>query len=218
MDDKTQTLFQNNSKKYRIANWNLERPLKFTKKLQLALNRLKEINPDICILTETSSLGDLGKEYNVSNTEMYEHLPNDQWAAIWSKWPIKKEIPTFDSKRTTCVLIQAPFGDIIIYATVIPYRDAGVRVNGKYADTTKTYKSWEMHKENIVFQSEDWLKITNDYPGIPLCVAGDFNQTRDKKKGGYGNDDIRMLLSNKLEICGLSCITEENFEDSGKLK
>lgn len=75
-----------------------------------------------------------------------------------------------------------------------------------------------MHNENILLQSADWLQISGEYPGIPLCVAGDFNQTRDGKKGGYGTIDCRNLLTQALEICDLCCITEEDFGENGKLQ
>lgn len=91
---------ETNQNIYRIANWNVERPLKASKKIDLAINKINEINPDILILTETSDLVDLSPRYFVSQTESYVDLPNEQWAAIWSKWPIEKEIRTFDSKRT----------------------------------------------------------------------------------------------------------------------
>ncbi|RUM39395.1 MAG: hypothetical protein DSY57_01275, partial [Desulfobulbus sp.] len=82
---------------------------------------------------------------------------------------------------------------------------------------SKAYKAWQMHKENIMLQSADWLKILADNPAIPLCVAGDFNQTRDGNKGGYGTTDCRNLLTQALEICNLCCVSEEDFGKNGKL-
>lgn len=203
---------------YRVANWNVERPLKPSKKVELAINKIKDINPDLLILTETSDIVDLRQNYFVSQTESYADLPNEQWAAIWSKWPIEKEITTFDSKRATCALINAPFGKIIVYATIIPYHNAGVLDGGKYEYAPQKYKAWQMHKENIILQSADWLQTSGEYPGIPLIVAGDFNQTRDGKKGGYGTIDSRNLLTKALEICNLCCVTDEDFSENGKLK
>jgi hypothetical protein len=202
---------------YRIANWNLERPLKKDEKLELAVNKIQEIAPDICILTETSKLVNLGKKYTVIHSQEYPDIPNEHWAAIWSKWPIKKQIPTFDSHRTTCALIGAPFGEIIVYATIIPYHNAGVLDGGKYSYAPGKYKAWQMHKENTILQSADWLKISADFQGVPLVVAGDFNQTRDSLKGGYGTKATRELMTMALEICNLSCVTTEDFAESGKL-
>lgn len=204
-------------RKSRIANWNLERPLKHTEKLELAVQKIKEINPDICILTETSRLANLGSEYYVAQCDEYNDMPNEQWAAIWSKWPIEKTIKTFDTHRATCCLIGAPFGPIIVYATIIPYHNAGVIDYGKYSYAEKRYAPWQMHKEDLVLQGADWLKISRDYQGVPLCVAGDFNQTRDGLRGGYGTDEARGLLAQILDICELSCITEEGFGGNGKL-
>ncbi len=75
-----------------------------------------------------------------------------------------------------------------------------------------------MHKENILLQGADWLKIASEYRDIPLIVAGDFNQTRDNQKNGYGTKITRELLSSVLAACNLSCITEEDFDISGKLQ
>ena len=203
---------------YRVANWNLERPQKVSKKLTLALEKIHEINPDIIILTETGSLVDLSPEYSVSQTESYDDLPDEQWAAIWSKWPIEKEVETFDSRRTACALIQAPFGKLLVYATIIPYHNAGVVNGGKYAHVPKKYKAWQMHKENIILQGADWLKLSEEYPDVPLCIAGDFNQTRDRKKGGYGTRDGRQLLTQILEVCNVCCVTDDDFAGNGKLQ
>ena len=60
-----------NQSTYRIANWNLERPLQKTKKLQLALQKIKEINPDICVLSETSTIADLNDKYSVVHSKEY---------------------------------------------------------------------------------------------------------------------------------------------------
>lgn len=176
------------------------------------------INPDICVLTETSNLVDLGDEYFVSETDEYHDYPNEQWATIYSKYPIIKEIQTFDNHRATCALIEAPFGTIIVYATIIPYHNSGVNDGGQYAYAPRTYEVWEMHKEVIVHLGNDWLKISTEYPNIPLCIAGDFNQTRDNQKSGYGTIDGRDLLTTALEKSGLICITDEDFGDKNKLQ
>lgn len=203
---------------FRIANWNLERPHKKSAKLDLAIQKIKEINPDIIVLTESSGIVDLGPEYHVAHSEEYEDLPLDQWAAIYSKWPINKQIKTSDEHGTTCSLIGAPFGELIVYATIIPYHNAGVCDGGKYAYAPRKYKPWEMHKENIISQGADWKRIAAEYPGVLLVVAGDFNQTRDKQKWGYGTKDVRDMLTRTLEHCNLTCLTEEDLAANGKLK
>jgi hypothetical protein len=42
------------------------------------------------------------------------------------------------------------------------------------------------------------LRISAKHPEIPLCVAGDFNQTRDSQKGGYGTIDARSLWTSHI--------------------
>jgi len=47
----------------KIATWNLERPKTVSRKNAAILEKLKEVNADILILTETNSCIDLGPEY-----------------------------------------------------------------------------------------------------------------------------------------------------------
>ena len=64
-----------NSKKnqYRIANWNVERPKSGTKKTNLVLDKINEINADILVLTETSKAINLESDYQAvksNNTDL----------------------------------------------------------------------------------------------------------------------------------------------------
>lgn len=199
---------------YRLATWNLERPQKISRKTQVAVETIADINPDIIVLTETSTIVDFGHAYDSLRTQEYPHLPNENWVAIHSKWKIKRSIPTFDSHRTLCVLIAAPFGDLIVYGTIIPYHMAGVN-GGKYGRLG--YKAWQMHEENIHAQSADWQKIIQEYPDTPFVIAGDFNQVRDGAAGGYGSTACKNLLDEKLAEQKLQCITALDFFALGKL-
>jgi len=59
---------------YKIANWNLERPKLKTEKTKLATEKIKEINADIIVLTETSKAVDLSELYpfQISNDQPVE--------------------------------------------------------------------------------------------------------------------------------------------------
>ncbi len=72
-------------KTYRIANWNLERPKKGTKKTKLALEQIKIINADILLLTETSDAINLEPIYKSVKSIPFDRNPNEQWITIWSK-------------------------------------------------------------------------------------------------------------------------------------
>lgn len=218
--DKTETkssskfwVTDNENKTYKIANWNIERPKPKTRKTELVKKQISEINADVLVLTETSNAVNL-EAYQSVKSIPYDRHPEEQWIAIWSKWKIKKQLETFDNKRTACALINAPFGDIIIYGTIIPYHMAGV--NGNRYEFSG-YKAWELHEEDIVRQSNDWKKIQSKNKNIPFFVIGDFNQTRDNLPKGYGTKRGRQLLTEKLKETGLSCITEIDFSQTKQL-
>ena len=199
---------------YRIANWNLERPKKGTNKTKLALEQIENINADIFLLTETSDAINLQPDYEAIKSIPFDRNPNEQWITIWSKWKIEKQIETFDNKRTACALINAPFGELIIYGTIIPYHMAGVSGN-RYEFSG--YKVWELHEEDIIRQSNDWKKIQSKNKNIPFFVIGDFNQTRDGLPKGYGTIKGRELLTQKLNETKLSCVTEIDFSKTKQL-
>lgn len=48
---------------YKIANWNLERPKSKTERTKLILEKIKEVNADLIVLTETSNEVDLSEIY-----------------------------------------------------------------------------------------------------------------------------------------------------------
>lgn len=203
------------NKKYRIATWNVERPRRINARRQLISQKIENVNSDIIILTETSNLIDLGTEYFAVKTQPAVTCPNEQWATIWTKWPVIRELPTYDDTRAICALIRTPFGDLIVYGTILPYHMAGVNAGGKYLE--QDCSPWELHEKSIVGLGDDLKKLKLDYPDSPLCIAGDFNQTRDNLRGGYGNNRLKLLLGEILHKNHLNCLTEENFSENGKL-
>lgn len=181
---------------------------------QAIKSKIQEINAEILALTETSELIDLSSDYFSIKSQEFPHYQDAPWITIWSRWPITESITTFNPYRTACCLIDSPFGQLIVYGTIIPYHMAGVSGN-RYPEKGK--KVWQMHLEDILAQTEDWKKIMSNYPGIPLVIAGDFNQTRDNIPMGYGTGQARKLLTQKLLDNGLVCITESDFGFSGYL-
>lgn len=201
------------TKIYKIANWNVERPKSNTKKTNLALNKIKEIDANIFVLTETSNAIDLAPNYQSLKSKNNKRNPDEQWIAIWSKWKIIKKIDTFDSFRTVCALIETPFDKIIIYGTIIPYHNAGNDIRyGKLA-----YKMWQMHKEDIARQGKDWQRIMSKHNDIPFFVIGDYNQTRDNLPRGYGTKEAREILSQQLDNNDLTCVTGIDFASTNQL-
>ena len=112
---------------YKIATWNVERPKKSTEKTALAVAKIKEVNADILVLTENATSISLTELYPFSvHSLSYERTPEEHWVSIFSKWEIIQQIQTFDNYRTACAVIKAPFREIAVFGTIIPYHQAGV--------------------------------------------------------------------------------------------
>ena len=192
---------------YKIANWNLERPKCKSEKTRLTTNKIFEINADILVLTETSKAIDLSEFYPFQiSTLSYERTPVEHWVTIWSKWKIIKQIKTFDNYRTVSGIVKSPFGNILIFGTIIPYHQAGVS-GVRYGNLN--YKAWEYHEKDLFAQSKNW-KMLIETENLPLFVIGDFNQSRFNNQG-YGTLKVKQILTNLLAELELNCVTEIDF-------
>lgn len=47
-----------------------------------------------------------------------------------------------------------------------------------------------------------------------MCIAGDFNQSRDSS-GWYEDKESTEMLSNALQGLGLTCVTEDDMRSQG---
>jgi len=63
------------------------------------------------------------------------HAVGESFAAIWSKWPIRRAVPTFDPYFAVCAEIDSPAGPLLVFGTIITYaNDRGptaMRVAGR---------------------------------------------------------------------------------------
>lgn len=198
----------NSSVKFRMATWNLERPKQNGWiKNQRRLDQILDIDADVWVLTETNAAIALGRDYESAAScapEYYE--AGENLATIWSRWKIWSCIPTFDPTYAVCAEVDSPFGAMLVYGTVIPYaNEKGI---------SGTAKRWEEHRHSIRQHHQDWLRIQKQYPNHLLCVAGDFNQSRDGS-GWYEEKESVGLLSAALDDLSLDCVTEENMMERG---
>ncbi|GAB5457537.1 MAG: hypothetical protein Hens3KO_05670 [Henriciella sp.] len=100
-----------------------------------------------------------------------------------------------DHERTVIPLIELPNGSpFIVYGTVLPWKGDG----GVY--------NWDEHHRVIEKQTSEWLEVVQKFPGIPICIAGDFNT--DMETGGYyGTKRGIAALKKALSNIGCSCVT-----------
>ncbi len=143
----------------KIATWNLERPVDLAdKRVELIRQRIDQINADIWILTETNNKLRPGEQYHGLASTLIEdtHKPNECRTAVWSRFPIISQVPTFDSKTAVCLEIDSPKGLMLVYGTIIPYGGAGTKYgywfNGQRCNGTK---SWQLHYESIEVHQVD---------------------------------------------------------------
>lgn len=186
-------------KSLRIATWNIERPrLRGWKKNPIICQQLYEINADIWILTETNSAINPGTCYSeVASSPASYHTPGENGSTIWSRYPIRKTFPTFNPSMAVCAEILLPMGSWLVYGTIITYaNDKG---------PTGTAKKWQEHYKSITSHGQDWAKLNQ---GLPLCVAGDFNQTLSGSTG-YGTRQGREMLSQELQRNNLVRVTDK---------
>ena len=183
----------------RIATWNLERPRRGGwKKNPIIQEQIDEINADIWILTETNSAINPGTCYSkvASSPDSY-HNPGENCSTIWSRYPIGRTFPTFHPSIAVCAEILSPLGNLLVYGTIITWaNDRGA---------TGTAKKWQEHYKSIISHGDDWAKLSQD---LPLCVAGDFNQTLSGPTG-YGTYKGRNMLSEALQKNHLVCVTDK---------
>ena len=195
----------------RIATWNLDHASNGSRPIDLQIEQINNIAPDIVVLTETCEKVDLTQSgYEVA-------LPSNKnkhgkfWTAIWSKYPIINQITTYDPETAVCVEIGTPAGKIIVYGTILTY-------HGDKGSDGKSPQWFEHHKA-IQDHGDDWFRIVRDSgEHLPIFVCGDFNQTRDGSNAycSRGGESIQLLNAQLLRN-NLICLTEGDFGAAGKL-
>lgn len=194
----------------KIATWNLDHASNSSRPIFAQLDQLGKINADIWVLTETTDKVDLHANGYFCATPYHQNVYGKYWSTIWSRWPISHRIQCYDNETAVCALIETPMGELIVYGTIITWRnDKGKNSNSPV---------WFEHDKSIVDHGLDWRLIQDQNLGIPFIVMGDFNQTRDGASRGYRSPNGIQLLNEQLNENQLSCISEEDFGANGQLK
>ena len=148
----------------KIATWNVAYGRGEANKLRI--EKIREINADVWVLTETHDSLDLGVDFASFSTTPREKKGNrnlddrSRWVTIWAKRNLGPvEVGTGDKDRTSACSVQ--FGDqkLVVFGTVLPW----------YTDTERPSYGEELEK-----QADDWGQLRDKNGGL-LCVAGDFN-------------------------------------------
>ena len=177
----------------KIANWNLKRIGPSERRAEPIRQQLKAVNADIWVLTETHELISPGSDFSsvMSGKPEGESRAGEHWAGIWSRYPMK-HLPAFvsDESRCTAALIEHPdFGDMTVYATVLPW------TGSKWRDIEPV--GGAAFEAALNLYTLDWKKLREAFPNALHVVAGDFNQDLAPYHY-YGSKRQRELLQAAL--------------------
>jgi endonuclease/exonuclease/phosphatase family metal-dependent hydrolase len=170
------------------------------------------IAADLWVLTETrASISPADGYYDLHSPPHLARRPDadERWVSIWSRWPLQPTSLPSDPRGAVSAIVGHPEGEMIVFGTVLPW------ANEKGDDGQAAM--WQVHYEQIEQQAEHWRTLRELHPGVPLIVAGDFNQDRDGS-GWYGTRHGRELLTQALHDADLVCGTEEDVVATGKLR
>lgn len=182
--------------KLRIGTWNVE----YARTGETNARRvaaMAAVPADVWVLTETHD--DLSPSGNYQAVHSAQRPAADRrvvdksrWVSIWSKFPIERiVVDDSDEERTVAAKIKANGVEVIVYGTVMPWRgDTGC-----------------VPIEAMRRQAADWSLLAERYPGVPLFVAGDFNDDMLPVPKIYHSAPVLGALRDGLRSNGLECAT-----------
>jgi hypothetical protein len=108
----------------RIATWNLDHAYKNnSRKIEAQIEKIKNIDADIWVLTETCDQVDLSLIGYKRIIPEVKNKHRKHWSTIWSRLPILKEIRTYDSETAVCAEIEISLKiSMIVYGTIITWQ------------------------------------------------------------------------------------------------
>lgn len=199
----------------RIGTWNVEYALKAGSNLRRR-KVLARHEADIWVLTETrDTLRPHGSFRAVHSKQRPFYGKSvklrSRWVSIWSRFPIIARPLCDDPERTTAAIVRSPLGNVLIYGTVMPWKDDKGRC-GELKDA----KGWSEHHRVIPLQAAEWKRMANRYAATRICVVGDFNT--DMGSGStYGTKRGIGLLATGLSSVGCRCATAPHRSFKHKL-
>lgn len=201
----------------RIATWNLERPKARSLEKNKALQaRMRAVDADIWILTETNACVSPGSDYQCVQSKPIDgpeyYAPGENRTTIWSRFPIKRSLETHDPETAVCVELEHAGISMLIYGTILPYHAAGTKYRYRHEGTVVVgRKCWQLHYESIKRHAAEWRQLREEFPAHSLCVGGDLNQNRDGRRW-YGTKQGREDLGKALAEANLTCETAGTVE------
>ena len=203
----------------RIATWNLKRPKGKGRRWTAIEEQLLKVNADVWILTETNqdiNLGDGFFGFHALKIDGY-HKGSECRTSIWTRLEFSRRLHTHDPETAVCVEIKCDAGQVLVYGTVIPYENAGVKDN-RYRSNSVWHvglKNWDVHLGSIERHRKELSDLRSSHEGRQFVLGGDFNHHRfeNSRYGSTGRDK----LSESLDELNLDCVTDADFRATGEL-
>lgn len=181
----------------KIVTWNVERLQK--NKNEEIKSKLYEFGADIIVLTETSSILNIGKNYNCVSTEtLTENYDNVNYkvgenrTTIWTKYNFVNHNKTFDKFTSVCSEIETEFGILKVYGTIIGiFGGIGKRFESDLIGQLKDFENFETEKSN--------------------CIIGDLNVYFSGY--AYPSHYARNILNETFEKLKMKNLTSEITEN-----
>ncbi len=187
------------------------------------IDKLRESNADIIILTETNSVIGPERDYHsLSSASLYQvpgeidYKERECRVSIFSKYPFIRQLPTQDPTMTVCGEVQTPFGALVIYGTVIG--DLGGKGGSFKNDLDVQFAELEqLAKQNNVLFAGD-LNIS--FSGYIYPSREEVNRTKamfeklslSNLTHDLANNAIHCLISDGFLTQRRISITREMFD------
>ena len=183
----------------KIITWNVERLQK--NKNEEIKAKLLEFDAEIIILTETSSILNLGNIYNSISTEPLtenydgvNYKKDENRVSIWTKYSLTNRYKTFDSFTSICSEIVTEYGLLRVYGTIIGiFGGIGKRFETDLTLQIKDFKDFDINNAN--------------------CIIGDLNVYFSGY--AYPNRNARTTLNDtfkNLKMENLTCNIKDNVD------
>lgn len=184
----------------RICTWNIDRSGVRSKwRSTPQAEWLTSQQADICVITEVHQRFEIAGQTAVAFSAEGQ-APYANWehaVGIWSRYPVIERVPVGDDSLACCVTMRTPVGPLVVYGTILPYRNAG-QYQGR--------RSWELHECAVNQQIKDWEDLRRTRPDHHMVVAGDFNMTMEPSNA-YVHRLSRQRLLQACEGLDMTCLT-----------
>lgn len=187
----------------RICNWNIDRSgVRGRWRSGLQANHIGAQQADIAVITEvhdTLEIDGLSAVCFSANGQP-PYRPFEHAVGVWTRLPVTGALAVRTPRLATCVVLDSPLGSLVVYGTILPYREEGA-AQGR--------QRWQGHREALELQLEDWADIRRQLPDHHLVVAGDFNMTLPPSNS-YVDQASRDRLLKTCGALGLEVLTGDD--------